>query len=131
MRWEEFCKPKIESGMGFKDLTMFNDALLAKQAWQLLHNKDSLFYRAFKTRFFLNCSILEVKEGTSGSYIWKSILKGRVVLKKGVYWRVGIGEDILLSNSWLSSRDQPRLQSPLSEELSTAHVVDLIGQPTK
>ena len=91
--------------MGFKDLTMFNDALLAKQAWQLLHNKDSLFYRAFKTRFFLNCSILEVKEGTSGSYIWKSILKGRVVLKKGVYWRVGIGEDILLSNSWLSSRD--------------------------
>ena len=131
MRWEEFCKPKIESGMGFKDLTMFNDALLAKQAWQLLHNKDSLFYRALKTRFFLNCSILEVKEGTSGSYIWKSILKGRVVLKKGVYWRVGIGEDILLSNSWLSSRDQPRLQSPLSEELSTAHVVDLIGQPTK
>ena len=131
MRWEEFCKPKIESGMGFKDLTMFNDALLAKQASQLLHNKDSLFYRAFKTRFFLNCSILEVKEGTSGSYIWKSILKGRVVLKKGVYWRVGIGEDILLSNSWLSSRDKPRLQSPLSEELSTAHVVDLIGQPTK
>ena len=131
MRWEEFCKPKIEGGMGFKDLTMFNDALLAKQAWQLLHNKDSLFYRAFKTRFFLNCSILEVKEGTSGSYIWKSILKGRVVLKKGVYWRVGIGEDILLSNSWLSSRDQPRLQSPLSEELSTTHVVDLIGQPTK
>ena len=131
MRWEEFCKPKIEGGMGFKDLAMFNDALLAKQASQLLHNKDSLFYRAFKTRFFLNCSILEVKEGTSGSYIWKSILKGRVVLKKGVYWRVGIGEDILLSNSWLSSRDKPRLQSPLSEELSTAHVVDLIGQPTK
>ena len=131
MRWEEFCKPKIEGGMGFKDLAMFNDALLAKQASQLLHNKDSLFYRALKTRFFLNCSILEVKEGTSGSYIWKSILKGSVVLKKGVYWRVGIGEDILLSNSWLSSRDKPRLQSPLSEELSTAHVVDLIGQPTK
>lgn len=67
----------------------------------------------------------------SRSYIWKSILKGRVVLKKGVYWRVGIGEDILLSNSWLSSRDQPQLQSPLSEELSTAHVVDLLSQPTK
>ena len=131
MRWEEFCKPKIEGGMGFKDLAMFNDALLAKQASQLLHNKDSLFYRALKTRFFLNCSIFEVKEGTSRSYIWKSILKGSVVLKKGVYWRVGIGEDILLSNSWLSSRDKPRLQSPLSEELSTAHVVDLIGQPTK
>ena len=44
---------------------------------------------------------------------------------------MGSGKDIPLSNSWLSSRDQPRLQFPLYEELSTAHVVDLIDQLTK
>ena len=53
------------------------------------------------------------------------------MLKKGVHWRVGSGEDIPLSNLWLSSRDQPQLQFLLSEELSTAHVVDLIDQLTK
>ena len=39
-------------GMGFKELAPFNEALLAKQTWRLLHNKNSLFYRVFKSRFF-------------------------------------------------------------------------------
>ena len=39
-------------GMGFRDLAMFNDSLLTKQAWQLLHNKTSLFYNVFKGSFF-------------------------------------------------------------------------------
>ena len=70
--------------MGFKDLTLFNDALLAKQAWRLLHNKDSLFYMVFKSKCFPHCSILEAKENSGGSYVWRSILKGRDVLQKGV-----------------------------------------------
>ena len=39
-------------GMGFKELALFNEALLAKQTWRLLHNKNSLFYRVFKSQFF-------------------------------------------------------------------------------
>ena len=40
-------KSKIVGGMRFKDLAMFNDSLLAKQVWRLLHNQDSLFYKVF------------------------------------------------------------------------------------
>ena len=53
---------KVVVSMGFRDLALFNDALLDKQAWRLLHNKVSLFYRVFKSRFFPNCSVMEAKD---------------------------------------------------------------------
>ena len=40
VKWEEMTKSKAIGGMDFRDLAMFNDSLLAKQAWRLLHDKS-------------------------------------------------------------------------------------------
>ena len=108
------CKPKGEGGMGFKDLTLFNDGLLTKQACRLLQNEQSLFYRVFKENFFPDCSILEVLNNAKGSYAWQSILHGREVLKKGARWRMGNGKDISISGApWLPSTAKPKVNNPM------------------
>ena len=87
--------------MGFKELTKFNDARLAKQVWQLSHNTSSLFYRVFKAKYFPNDTIFDAKQKSS-SYAWKSILRARNVVAMGAKWRVGDGQSIkVFKDNWL------------------------------
>ena len=129
VKWDTLCKPKSEGGMGFKDLENFNDALLAKQAWRLFHQKNSLFYRVFKARFFPHCSILETPYSSSRSYAWHSILKGQDLLLKGAWWRVGSGDTISVWNdAWLPSTTHPRIEAqvvPGFEDMKVSTLIDL------
>ena len=93
-KWQDLCKPKNQGGMGFKDLALYNDALLAKQTWRLLHDTQSLFYKVFKAKFFPNSTVLEAKCPQSASHAWKSIIKGRDVIKRGGLWRIGAGYSV-------------------------------------
>ena len=68
--------------MGFKEIEKFNDSLLTKQVWRMINNPNSLCHHVFKARFFPNCSILEAKDSSIGSYAWKSILSARDVKKR-------------------------------------------------
>ncbi|XP_075637006.1 putative mitochondrial protein AtMg00310 [Castanea sativa] len=118
--------------MGFKNLTMFNEAMLAKLAWRLLHDDNSLFYRVFKAHFFPTKSILEAKVSSSTSYAWKSILKGREVISKGAMWRVGDGKQIKIwGDNWLPSKSKAKVTSPLLYGQENFLVAVLINKSTR
>lgn len=71
-------------GMRFRDIQKFNNTLLAKQVWQLLHQKDTLVYKVFSAKYFPNGNILDANVHPRCSYAWRSTLQAHDVINKGV-----------------------------------------------
>jgi hypothetical protein len=102
LRWELLTLPKGEGGLDFRDIQTFNLAMLAKKAWRLIKSPNSLCARVLKAKYFKQGSVLNAVSSQGMSYTWRSILKGVQVLKNGIIWRVGNGQDInIWTDPWL------------------------------
>jgi hypothetical protein len=83
-------------------MELFNLALLAKQAWRILQDGNSLSARVLKLVYFPDREFLAAEIGSSPSHIWRSILAGQEVLKGGLIRRIGTGETTnIWSMDWL------------------------------
>jgi hypothetical protein len=67
---QKLCRLKSEGGIGFRDLKLFNKALLARQGWWLLQNPSSLVLRMLKAKYFPNSSFLDALIPVNASFIW-------------------------------------------------------------
>lgn len=67
--WSKVCKAKGSGGIGFRDLTQFNSALLAKQGWRIIQNEKSLVAQILKARYFSRCGFLEASVKKKCSFI--------------------------------------------------------------
>lgn len=70
----KMCQSKTRGGLGFRGLSSFNQALMAKQSWRIIQALDSLVARVMKRRYFRHSDFMEAKLGSNPSYIWRSIL---------------------------------------------------------
>ena len=119
--------PKEKGGMGFRDLKLFNIALLAKQGWRLQTNSSSLFYRVYKAKYFLRCDFLEATLGSQPSFAWRSILSAQAVVERGVRWQVGNGEQIQVwRDKWLHNPSTYRIVKPERAGLHMMWICDVI-----
>lgn len=87
--WDKLCQRKSEGELGFKDLKVFNLALLAKQGWRFIQNPSSLLHKVLKAKYFGSTSFLEAQLGKRPSYTWRSLLEARSTLERGMQWCIG------------------------------------------
>ena len=118
---DSLCSSKSVGGMGFRDIQKFNNALLAKQVWRLVHQKDTLLFKVFNARYFPNCSVLDAPIHPKCSYAWRSILQALEVIEKGAIWRVWSGQQI---EAW----KHRRLPDPCYSKIITLRVDSIVSR---
>jgi len=90
---------QVGGGMGFRDLELFNMALLAKQRWRIIQQPESMLATILKE---------------NPSYAWRIIMKARGVLEMGLAWRVGNGESIRVwGDQWILGTSTRKVQTPI------------------
>ena len=119
-------KPKHLGGLGFRDLEIFNLALLSKQAWRMLQNPLSLSAGILKGVYFPDVSLFEASLGNHPSQIWRAILDGRDIMLQGLVRRIGdSGTTNIWEDNWLPRPNMKRPITSLVQE-PPMRVVELI-----
>ena len=53
VRWGKVCKDKEEGGLGVKDISLFNSALLAKWYWRLLSEEKGKWKEILTSKYYM------------------------------------------------------------------------------
>ena len=101
-----------------------NLAHLAKQAWRIIQDLNSLWVQILKAKYFPQGEFLRAKSKRDSSWIWHSILQGRDLLLAGGRWVVGDGKTIRMwEDKWIQA-DIKHLQSRDSSDTLLDTIID-------
>jgi hypothetical protein len=81
---EKLCQRKRKEGLGFRDLHLFNLAMLARQGWRFLQEPESLWAQVLRAKYYPDGDLLQSEEKPGISYSWRSIIRGLEAVKEGM-----------------------------------------------
>lgn len=90
------CIPK-NRGLGFRYFKSFNLAFLAKLAWNMVNEGETLWIKLLKARYIGHGSFFDCEARQGDFYVRKGLLKTKPILLRRAY--LCIGDDKSM-NSW-------------------------------
>ncbi|KAL2237307.1 UNVERIFIED_CONTAM: hypothetical protein Sindi_0922400 [Sesamum indicum] len=89
--WKDLCRPKDEGGLGFKDISILNRALMTKKLCDIIRcDRTSIWDEWLYQGRLRDTSIWMIKEH-GGSWGWRKILRLRAFLRPMVDYQIGDG----------------------------------------
>jgi hypothetical protein len=100
--WSSITRAKSDGGLGIRLAREANTAMLGKLVWDIQQNSPKPWVLMLRVKYlqhqpFLNAPI------HSGSPIWNSISKAKIVLADGFKYRVSDGSSSFWYSPWLSN----------------------------
>ncbi|KAL2231101.1 UNVERIFIED_CONTAM: hypothetical protein Sindi_1704500 [Sesamum indicum] len=89
--WKDVCRPADEGGLGFKDISTLNHALMSKKLCDIIQcDRTSIWVQWLYQDRLRDTSIWTVREH-GGSWGWRKILRLRPFLRSIVDYQIGNG----------------------------------------
>ncbi|KAK9725541.1 hypothetical protein RND81_05G152000 [Saponaria officinalis] len=124
--WKKLCQPKCYGGLGFRDFHKFNLALLRKQVWRLMTNKECLMARILLAKYSPSGNVMTAELGSNPSYTWRGIHEARGVLRGGLRRRLGNGLSTRVwGDPWILNTQTGKVLSPRNGADDSMLVADL------
>ncbi|KAM1068445.1 hypothetical protein ACFX2A_000415 [Malus domestica] len=125
--WEKLCHLEFRGGLGLQNFSAFNLALLAKQAWRLIANLDSLVAQILKAKYFLACQFKDAVIKPNYPFVSRSICVTHRVINCGARWLIRNGASVhIWEDSWVPLPHFLRLISSKLNLGTISWVADLI-----
>lgn len=93
LAWTKICQPKQNGGLGIRAFGDFNKALLGRQAWRIISNRDSLLSRVFMAKYCYDRDNLKFRTTSQASTFARAICNRIEEVVKDCHWRVGNGKE--------------------------------------
>ncbi|KAL2235307.1 UNVERIFIED_CONTAM: hypothetical protein Sindi_1262900 [Sesamum indicum] len=94
--WKDICRPKEEGGLGFKNISTLNRALMTKKLCDVIRcDRTSIWVEWLYQGRLQHTSIWTITDH-GGSWGWRKILRLRMFLRTMVDYRIGDGRTFFL-----------------------------------
>lgn len=98
--WENVCKPTDVGGLGIKDISSFNDALLAKWKWRLGELEQGIWREVLELRYGTWRELDSTLANKTQLWWWRDLsklcCKGSIEnwFDCSIKWRLGDGKSV-------------------------------------